>query len=131
MRSEFEFGFVIDRDSSLSLQHQLRLRLIDAIHRGVLKPGRKLPSSRQLSTQIGVSRNTVTLAYDALLAEGHLLTKPRSGIFVASEVPADRLTTGRRGLAPRRPAAVVLPAASGAAGELQRPPNWDQYPYPF
>ena len=131
MRSEFEFGFIIDRDSTLSLQHQLRLRLIDAIHRGVLKPGRKLPSSRQLSNQIGVSRNTVTLAYDALLAEGHLLTKPRSGIFVASDVPADRLTTGRRGLAPRSPAAVVLPASSAANGEFQKPPNWDQHPYPF
>lgn len=131
MGSELEIGFVIDRDSSLSLQHQLRLRLIDAIHRGVLKPGRKLPSSRQLSAQIGVSRNTVTLAYDALLAEGHLLTRPRSGIFVANDVPADRLTTGRRGLNQRAPAAVVLPASSVGSGEFQRQPNWDQYPYPF
>lgn len=130
MRSEFDLGFAIDRHSSLSLQHQLRLRLIDAIHRGVLKPGRKLPSSRQLSLQIGVSRNTVTLAYDALLAEGHLLTRPRSGIFVANEVQGDRLTTGRRGLG-RAPAAVVLPASNVIGGEFQRPPNWDQHPYPF
>ena len=131
MRSELEIGFSIDRGSNLSLQHQLRLRLIDAIHRGVLKPGRKLPSSRQLSMQIGVSRNTVTLAYDALLAEGHLHTRPRSGIFVASEVQGDRLTTGRRGLSRKSAGAIVLPANNSAASEFQRPPNWDQHPYPF
>jgi len=131
MRSEFELGFAIDRNSNLSLQHQLRLRLIEAIHRGVLRPGRKLPSSRQLCEQIGVSRNTVTLAYDALLAEGHLLTRPRSGIFVANEIQGDRLTTGRRGLPRRSAAAVVLPSAGNNDAEFQRPPNWDQHPHPF
>lgn len=130
MRSESDLGFALDRTSSLSLQHQLRLRLIDAIQRGLLKPGRKLPSSRQLSVQIGVSRNTVTLAYDALLAEGHLQTRPRSGIFVANEIQGDRLTTGRRGLSRMSATAIVLPSPAGA-GEYQRPPNWDQHPYPF
>jgi GntR family transcriptional regulator / MocR family aminotransferase len=130
MRSEFDLGFAIDRASTLSLQHQLRLRLIEAIHRGVLRPGRKLPSSRQLSEQIGVSRNTVTLAYDALLAEGHLLTRPRSGIFVASEIQGDRLTTGRRGITRKNASAIVLPATPGTT-DFQRPPNWDQHPYPY
>lgn len=131
MRSDFELGFDLDRGGSLSLQHQLRLRFIDAIHRGVLKPGRKLPSSRQLSVQIGVSRNTVTLAYDALLAEGHLQTRPRSGIFVATEIQGDRVTTGRRGLTRKTAPAIVLPLQNGGATDFQRPPNWDQHPYPF
>ena len=131
MRSEFDLGFAIDRSSALSLQHQLRLRLIDAIHRGVLRPGRKLPSSRQLSEQIGVSRNTVTLAYDALLAEGHLLTRPRSGIFVACEIQGDRLTTGRRGLSRKSATGIVLPVNAAGTTDFQRPPNWDQHPYPF
>lgn len=131
MRSEFDIGFNLDRGSALSLQHQLRLRLIDAIQRGLLKPGRKLPSSRLLSQQIGVSRNTVTLAYDALLAEGHLQTRPRSGIFVATEIQGDRVTTGRRGLSRKSAAAIVLPVNAGGTAEFQRPPNWDQHPYPF
>ena len=93
---------VLDPESALSLQHQVRQKLIDAMSRGVLRPGRRLPSSRGLARQAGISRNTVTLAYDALLAAGHLVSRPRSGIFVAPEAPAERITTGRRGLA--RPA---------------------------
>jgi GntR family transcriptional regulator / MocR family aminotransferase len=131
MAAKFDLGFVIDRGSTLSLQHQLRLRLMDAMNRGVLRPGRKLPSSRELSLQIGIARNTVTLAYEALIAEGHLVSRPRSGIFVADQMPGERVTTGRRGLARRaRPAvALVKPAAEPAI--FQEPPNWQQHPFPF
>ncbi len=121
----------LDADSSLSLQHQVRQNLVDAMSRGLLRPGRRLPSSRALARQAGISRNTVTLAYDALLAAGHLVSRPRSGIFVAPEAPGGRITTGRRGLArpagePGRHAAPV-----SHAGEFRRPPNWEQHPYPF
>lgn len=131
MSAKFELGLVIDRDSSLSLQHQLRLRLIEAMNRGVLRPGRKLPSSRELSMQIGIARNTVTLAYEALIAEGHLVSRPRSGIFVASEPPAERVTTGRRGLTRNTPAAAALARPLAESTDFQRPPNWEQHPYPF
>ncbi len=66
-----DLNIVLDPASPLSLQHQLRQKLINAIHRGVLRPGRRLPSSRSLAERIRVGRNTVSLAYDALLAEGH------------------------------------------------------------
>lgn len=127
----FELAVAIDPNSSLSLQHQLRQKLIDAMNRGVLRPGRKLPSSRQLAEQVGVSRNTVTLAYDALLAEGHLVSRPRSGIFVANEVQGDRITTGRRGLARPQSAPVRLASVTAVDAEFRRPPNWDQYPFAF
>lgn len=129
-RRKFDLAFAVDSRSTLSLQHQLRQKLIDAINRGVLRPGRRLPSSRQLAEQAGVSRNTVTLAYDALLAEGHLISRPRSGIFVASDVQGERITTGRRGLS--RPAAATVHFAGNNSEEgIRRPPNWDQYPFPF
>lgn len=126
-----ELAFVLDPRSSLSLQHQLRHKLIDAMNRGVLSPGRKLPSSRQLAHQAGVSRNTVTLAYDALLADGHLVSRPRSGIFVANDVGGERVTTGRRGLARASPVSVKLANVVAVAEGFRRPPNWHQYPYPF
>ena len=92
-------------------------------------PGARLPSSRALARQAGISRNTVTLAYDALLAAGHLVSRPRSGIFVAAEAPGERVTTGRRGLS--RPAEPGGGAAPAQGGEFRRPPNWEQHPYPF
>ncbi len=126
----YGFTLVIDPHSALTLQHQVRQRLVDAMAHGILRPGRRLPSSRTLARQAGVSRNTVTLAYDALLAEGHLQSRPRSGIFVAPNVQVERVTTGRRGL--RRPVRGRAPPepAHDEPG-FRVPPNWLEYPYPF
>ena len=126
-----ELGLVLDPRRSLSLQHQVRQKLIDAIARGILRPGRRLPSSRRLAQQTGVSRNTISLAYDALLASGHLVSRPRSGIFVASIARGERVTTGRRGLARSTPSTVRAVPPPAAPTEFRRPPNWQQHPYPF
>lgn len=129
-RSMDGLNIVLDPDSGLSLQHQLRQKLIDAIHRGVLRPGRRLPSSRSLADRIGVSRNTVSLAYDALVAEGHIVSRARSGIFVATDVPRMRIASGRRGSGEDGPLAARLPAAPDDRG-FRCPGNWHQYPFPF
>ncbi|HTP40726.1 MAG TPA: GntR family transcriptional regulator [Steroidobacteraceae bacterium] len=121
---------VLDPQNSLSLQQQLRQRLIDAMSHGVLRPGRRLPSSRRLARQIGVSRNTVILAYDALLAEGHLFSRPRSGLFVAPGLQNERVTTGRHGLRQGSSEAAAAPDPPEEA-DFRPPPNWQQYPYPF
>ena len=99
--------------------------------RGVLRPGHRLPSSRALARQAGISRNTVTLAYDALVAAGHLISRPRSGIFVASEASggADHHRSARPCAASGAPGRSAAPASRG--GEFRRPPNWEQHPYPF
>lgn len=126
-----EVGLVIDPGSPLTLQQQIRHRLVDAMNRGILRPGRRLPSSRRLSRQIGVARNTVTLAYDALLASGHLISRARSGIFVAPSVQRERVTTGRRGLRPVSTGAGALGEDRGDQERFRRPPNWHHHPYPF
>lgn len=125
-----DLNIVLDPASGLSLQHQLRQKLIDAIHRGVLRPGRRLPSSRSLADRIGVSRNTVSLAYDALLADGHIVSRARSGIFVATDVPRMRIASGPRGSGEDGPLAARLPAAPDDRG-FRCPGNWHQYPFPF
>ena len=76
----------LDPDSRLSLQAQIRHRLVEAIHIGVFKPGARLPSSRRLAEQLGVARNTVVLACQQLAAEGLLTGRPRSGLYVAQRV---------------------------------------------
>lgn len=123
-------NLALDPAGPLSLQHQLRQKLIDAIHRGVLRPGRRLPSSRDLAARIGVSRNTVSLAYDTLLAEGHLVSRPRSGIFVAPDVPGGRVVAGQRQLGPSSPLVARLPGAAEDGG-FRYPQHWHRYPFPF
>ena len=124
-----DLNLVLDPSSPLTLQHQLRQRLVDAIQRGVLRPGRRLPSSRQLAERAGISRNTVALAYEALLAEGHLVSRERSGVFVAPDAPTDRIATRRRSGAGNSALATRLAAPEDGAFRI--PPAWDRYPYPF
>ncbi len=125
-----DLNIVLDPASPLSLQHQLRQKLIEAIHRGVLRPGRRLPSSRSLSERINVSRNTVSLAYDALIAEGHVVSRARSGIFVASEVPVARVASAQRDVTPDSALGLRLPTAPDDK-RFRCPGNWHQYPFPF
>lgn len=61
------------------LEHALR----QAIRDGRLSAGTRLPSTRTLATELGVSRGTVTAAYDQLTAEGHLVSRQGSGTRVA------------------------------------------------
>ncbi len=55
----------------------------DAIARGTLKPGDKLPSIRELSLELKISIITIKRAYSDLENEGYLLTRPGLGSFVA------------------------------------------------
>jgi len=126
----------LDPGSSLSLQAQLRTRIIEAINASVLTPGRKLPSSRKLAGEIGVSRNTTSLAYQQLVAEGHLVARERSGFFVADNpAPVTRVATvvanagsddGTVSFAKSR-----IRARVGVAGGFRCPPDWQKYRYPF
>ena len=70
-------------------------QLCSAILSGQLAPGSRLPSSRQLAGDRGVSRNTALAAYDQLIAEGYAETRQGSGTYVARSIP-DRITRPRR-----------------------------------
>lgn len=69
-----------------SLQSQLAARLRVLIQRGHLGAGESVPASRQLAADLGVARNTVTLAYERLIDEGYLESRPRSGLFVCESL---------------------------------------------
>lgn len=125
-----EITFALDHDSPSGLQHQLRRKLMDAIYRGVLPPGSRLPSSRSLAARLGVSRNTVTLVYSALVADGHLESRDRSGMYVAGDVRVGSVVGRREAHAETSPLArMMTPATPGTA--FRCPPNWRQYPFPF
>ncbi|MET0555716.1 MAG: PLP-dependent aminotransferase family protein [Vicinamibacteria bacterium] len=80
----------IDAKSRTSLQQQIYDGLRRAIVDGVLAPGARVPSSRELARDLGVSRTTTLLASEQLLAEGYLAARHGSGTFVAGELPDDR-----------------------------------------
>ena len=77
----------LDGAGPLSLQLYQALRR--AILQGKLAPGARLPSTRTLAGEMGLSRNTVLLAYEQLLSEGYAVGRHGSGTYVPSELPDD------------------------------------------
>ncbi|GAB2495894.1 MocR-like pyridoxine biosynthesis transcription factor PdxR [Nocardiopsis aegyptia] len=73
----------LDRGAGVPLAAQLSDQLRAAMAEGVLIPGSRLPSSRALAAELGVSRTVVTEAYQQLYAEGWLDGRHGSGTFVA------------------------------------------------
>lgn len=74
----------LDRAAPDPLHHQLANGLRDAIRSGRLTPHTRLPSTRVLAADLGVSRRLVVDAYSQLLAEGFLLSRHGSGTRVAT-----------------------------------------------
>jgi GntR family transcriptional regulator / MocR family aminotransferase len=86
-------SLLIRIDPRGQLQHQIYAGIRRAILDGTLSPGSRLPSSRAMAIDLGVSRTTTVLAYDQLLAEGYLAGRRGSGTFVARELPGDLMRT--------------------------------------
>ena len=85
-----------------ALQQQIYAGIRRAILDGVVAPGTRLPSSRAVAVDLGVSRTTAVLALEQLLAEGYLATRRGSGTFVAQDLPDD-LPQGRAARPARSP----------------------------
>jgi GntR family transcriptional regulator / MocR family aminotransferase len=83
----------IDPRARGGLQQQIYAGIRRAILDGVVEPGTRIPSSRALAADLGVSRTTSLLALEQLLAEGYLTTRHGSGTFVAHELPDDLPST--------------------------------------
>lgn len=77
----------LDRASGKPVNRQIYQVIREAILTHVLAVGLRLPSSRDLARELKLSRNTVTYAYDQLVAEGYLETRTGAGTFIADTVP--------------------------------------------
>lgn len=78
-------------DDKSPLYRRIYDSIRSAILSGKLKSGERLPASRALAVELGVSRMTVINAYDQLFAEGYLEGRRGSGTFVASHLPEEFL----------------------------------------
>lgn len=97
-------AFELIRESGTPLFRQLYLQLRAAILARRLRPGTKLPSTRELAAQLGVSRSAVVAAYEQLLAEGYTSGRHGSGTYISPDLP-EPIERGPQRL--RKPAAPV------------------------
>jgi GntR family transcriptional regulator/MocR family aminotransferase len=88
-----ELPVSLDDQGGLPLHRQLYNQLRLAILEGRLAGGSRMPSTRALAAQLGFSRNTVSSAYDQLLAEGYITARMGSGTFVCEAPPDDLYQT--------------------------------------
>ncbi|MEC3876226.1 aminotransferase-like domain-containing protein [Chryseobacterium salviniae] len=75
----------IDRSSEVSVYMQISNQLINAIQRGFLPFGTKLPGTRTFSKLLEVHRNTIVSVYEELLAQGWIEIFPNKGTFVIGQ----------------------------------------------
>ncbi|HEU5156771.1 MAG TPA: PLP-dependent aminotransferase family protein [Streptosporangiaceae bacterium] len=102
--------FHVSLDGQGDLSGRIYRQLLDAVLDGRLRPGERLPPTRRLAGHLDVSRNTVSLAYERLIAEGFLVARVGAGTFVRAEP--------LRGARPARPSG---PARQAPAGRGVRP----------
>lgn len=104
----------LERRSDVSLQTQLASQLKGLVQSGKLTAGDPLPSTRELATELKVSRNTVVYAYERLISEGYLNSRMRSRVFVSETAP--ELRSAARRSAEQRETPFSIPASSVATG---------------
>ncbi|WP_199830676.1 PLP-dependent aminotransferase family protein [Streptomyces sp. MMG1533] len=110
----------VEPDVGEGRRDALERALRDAVRDGRLAPGARLPATRRLAVELGVSRGTVKAAYDQLVAEGYLTARQGSGTRVASLPSVDaappeaaaRARVPRFDLRPGSPDVGTFPAAA-------------------
>jgi GntR family transcriptional regulator/MocR family aminotransferase len=81
----------VDRGSERTLRQQLIEQMRAAIRNRRLPPGARLPATRLLAVQLGISRNVVITAFEELASEGYLEGRVGSGTYVARDLPLESL----------------------------------------
>src|ERR1700679_2201832 len=90
--SSFLPPIALDSRASTPKYQQLYEWFRRAIVAGQLRPGQRVPSTRNLAAELKVSRISVSNAYEQLRAEGYLETFVGAGTCVVRSIPADALT---------------------------------------
>jgi GntR family transcriptional regulator/MocR family aminotransferase len=135
---------VVDRKSATPLHKQIYDGFRSAILRRELRPGQRIPSSRELAVELRVSRFPVLNAYAQLLAEGYFESTVGSGTYVSASLPEQRMSvpqltsvpvntpSGARSVARRSflyPTFENHPAIRGWGAFGVHQPALDQFPF--
>lgn len=118
--------FNVNRSLSTSLPSQIATGMRGLVGSGTLVAGDQVPSTRELATQLGVSRGSVVTAYDQLRAEGFLVSSQGSATRINPDLRpvAVKPVSAHRATVTRSPAnRLTLKPSSGHAGII-RPAAW-------
>lgn len=134
----------LDRESSVLLHRQIYDSLQYFIMSGMLAPGTRLPSTRELMNELKVSRTTVRHAFDRLIAEGYLTSQIGSGTYVdlkfngallrpkAAKISARQAEPGSTTLLSKRGSRIAdakaITGYTHARPFVQSVPGLDQFP---
>ncbi len=115
----------VDRKAAKALHTQIYDAYRTAIVTGSLRPRQRIPSTRVLATELGVSRFPVLNAYAQLLAEGYFESRVGAGTVVSSLLPEQLTSSGPTSSGPTRsaPAKARFAAPGSGARRLARHPN--------
>jgi GntR family transcriptional regulator/MocR family aminotransferase len=126
---------VLGLNGELPIYRQLYEWFRGAITGGQLKPGQRVPSTRNLAVELKVSRIPVSSAYEQLRAEGYLETFVGAGTCVARSIPTDALQPafGKMRGSPKRISKSKPPRVVSRRVELIRVPaqTWSNKLVPF
>jgi GntR family transcriptional regulator / MocR family aminotransferase len=107
-------GIILDRSSQRNLSSQLCDQLRALVLAGKLGPGLRLPSTRELAAELGISRTLVLEAFEQLEAEGYIEGRKGAGSFVRPGTTVSAASFGNRSPSGKRLAAPArTPAARG------------------
>lgn len=126
--------FQLPARGKMSLQAQIREVLVSAILGGQLPVQDRIPSSRQMARRLGVSRNTVVLAYQGLIDDGYIVARERSGYYVNKDILIGRaerpkIDTPGDGTPPDWASRFRVHPSDQE--NIAKPANWQDFPYPF
>lgn len=116
------------------LQEKLREVISRSIWDGHFVAGDRLPATRSLAKHLGIARITVSLAYEELVANGYIISRERSGFFVADNAPSirhagaedDEVVEGRYDWEKR-----LGPFSETLGAAQTKPVDWQRYEFPF
>ena len=123
----------IEQSAVTPIYRQIEGQIRNAVLTGIIKPGLRLPASRVLARDIGVSRPTVVQVYEYLSFEGFLETRRGAGTFVSRTLPnyiPSKSVQPESSKSPNRPAIKPLSIMGAKLADLK--PSMDRAPFaPF
>ncbi|MGR3615132.1 MAG: MocR-like pyridoxine biosynthesis transcription factor PdxR [Paracoccaceae bacterium] len=123
--------FFLSPDAQGTLQSQIQQIIAEGILSGRFHVSEKLPSSRKLAKHLGISRITVTLAYNELVANDYLVSRGRSGYYVSENAPIPPSYTPAVKSRDRVDWDRALARRFVGGDTPRKPADWQRFKYPF